>query len=193
MGSRLGLGTRLWTGGIAAGGILAGHLLTYRALVHDDHARLGVLERTGHVYWPWVVGVGVGLVVASVGGLLVAAGRDRGPRFDGRTVARRLMVPQCVLWLVLEMVERGLLAHHGTPLLDRFVLLGLIPQVLAALLITVSLAALSRAVRRLFSGSNRRGVSASPFVPRLAAQARRPPRAIPRGARWLRAPPLPAS
>jgi hypothetical protein len=95
-----------WAIGLAAGGVLAGHGLTY-ALVHPDgHERAGVLAATGHAYLHLLEGPGLVLaVVSAVAAVLVGLGHVR-PAPDPGSLFRRLAAIQVGAFVAMEVVER---------------------------------------------------------------------------------------
>ena len=95
-----------WAIGFAAGGVLAGHGLTY-ALVHPDgHERGGVLAATGHAYLHLLEGPGLVLALASaVAALLLGMGR-LGAAPDRGTLFRRLAAIQVGAFVAMEAIER---------------------------------------------------------------------------------------
>lgn len=95
-----------WAIGFAAGGVLAGHGLTY-ALVHPDgHERAGVLATTGHAYLHLLEGPGVVLALASVlAAALLGLGR-LGHAPDRRSLFRWLATVQVGGFVAMEIAER---------------------------------------------------------------------------------------
>jgi hypothetical protein len=93
--------------GIAAGGVLAGHWLTYLIVRPDHHDRAALLTVTGHGYLATVVDVALLLtLVASAAAFLSRLVRgDVMPEF--RSLAGRLGMFQVGAFVVLEVVERA--------------------------------------------------------------------------------------
>jgi hypothetical protein len=91
--------------GIAAGGVLAGHWLTYLIVRPDHHDRASLLATTGHGYLgavvevAWLVGL-VAIASAILGGLV----RSEPPSL--RSVAVRLGAFQLGAFVMLEIGER---------------------------------------------------------------------------------------
>ena len=95
-----------WALGLAAGGVLAGHGVTY-AIVHPDaHERAGVLAATGHAYLHLVEGPGLIVTVASAfSAVLVGFGR-LGPSRDRGSTFRRFAAIQIGAFAAIELGER---------------------------------------------------------------------------------------
>jgi hypothetical protein len=114
MGSR----RRLATLGVAVGGVLAGHWLTYQTVSPPSHAHETLLQDTGHAYLGVAndLGLLVGLAAFAVIflGRLTTAGTDTRP-----TITRRIVGFQVGAFLTMEVLERITarvplteLAHH---------------------------------------------------------------------------------
>jgi Flp pilus assembly pilin Flp len=93
--------------GIAVGGVLAGHWLTYVIVRPDHHDRASLLASTGHGYL--ATAVEVALLAALVAAAMVFLGRlvreDVTPGF--RSLAGRLGTFQIGAFVVLEVAERA--------------------------------------------------------------------------------------
>lgn len=150
----LGMRQRLaWlsTAPLMFAGLIAGHLLAYRLVYSDAHARADALARSGHAYLGYVpLALSVSLGVLLAGLALQAAAGFRGE--TRRPVASPLIVllPPTA-FVVQELAER--LAHTGhvpwTLVVQPAFLLGLafqLPFALAALLIAWALDSAARAV-----------------------------------------------
>jgi hypothetical protein len=174
MGPRIRLRTRLWLGGLAAGGVAVAHILAFLLAAPDPLRREQLLDDTGHGAWPLLVTVSMGALVVALAGF--AAGRLRDPRqvrparfYLG--TARRLVVMQVVGFLLLEAGERlatgkGLAVLSGLPF-ESVIAIGMVAQVLVALAGAMLLALLDRVVDGLV---------------RLFRQTARAPRSlVPRG------------
>jgi CDP-diglyceride synthetase len=153
----LGMRQRLaWlsTAPLMFAGLIAGHLLAYRLVYSDAHARADALARSGHAYLGYVpLALSVSLGVLLAGLALQAAAGFRGER--RRPVASPLVVllPP-IAFVVQEFAER--IAHTGqvpwTVVVQPAFLLGLafqLPFALAALLIAWALDSAARAVGRV--------------------------------------------
>ena len=118
---------RVSAGLLAAGGVVAGHMLTYSLAVPDPHERLELLVRTGHGYWSNAVVVALAAVVGAIALWIVQGLPDR--LWSG---APRLMTLQCGGFLALELLESLISGGH---LADRPLSLfavGLLCQVVVA-------------------------------------------------------------
>jgi hypothetical protein len=136
-------------------GLIAGHLLAYRLVYSDAHARADALARSGHAYFgyvPLALTVSLGVLL---GGLVLqaAAGFNGAPR---RALASPLIVLlPSIAFVVQEFGER--FVHTGqvpwTLVVQPAFLLGLafqLPFALAALLVAWVLDSAARAVGRAF-------------------------------------------
>ena len=104
--------------GVAVGGVLAGHWLTYQAVSPTPHAREALLHDTGHAYLGLANDIGLLVVLAAFAaiflGRLTTTGLDTGP-----TITRRIVGFQVGAFLAMEVLERVTagaplteLAHH---------------------------------------------------------------------------------
>jgi hypothetical protein len=174
---------------------MAGHWLTYLVGLPSGHLRGEVLLATGHGYWSSAVELAV---LAGLATVAVVARREVRAAFareltggDGpAAVAARLAVLQVMGFTALEVGERvsagaplaGLLQHH-------LFLLGVLVQLVVALVTALLLFLLARAVRTVAR------TLLSPRVARAAGREWRPPillgpvSAIPSGGAGPRAPP----
>jgi hypothetical protein len=193
MSPRIRRGTRLWLGGLAAGGVAVAHILAFFLVAPDPARRAAMLEATGHGAWPLVVSLAAGGVVAGLAGFAVRRGHEvrtpPRPLFGGIFV--RLAVLQVVGFVFLEALEH--LARHDA-------VLGLLgePVVLIGVALAAATAAIGAFLLVLLAGLIDRLVvllRALPRAPRaLAAPGLAddpPPRLrIVMGSVWLRGPPL---
>ena len=184
--SALNPGTGL---GLALGGVLAGHMLTYRVLDPDAHQRAEVLARTGHAYLHTANALGVVAVVVSLAALFLhgVLGRPDVPRRD---VVARVLGFQVSAFLAMEIVER-LIAGAGLSHLGSVVLVGVPAQLLVGAAICALIALTVRAGRAV-TGSAREVVWARPAERRSPPSTARPRRVELVGAALGRAPPLPS-
>lgn len=152
MGPRIRLRTRLWLGGLAAGGVAVAHILAFLLAAPDPFRREQLLKTTGHGGWPLLVTVAMGALVVALAGFAVSRLRDprqgRAPFYLG--TARRLVIMQVVGFLLLEAGERlatgkGLAGLSGLPL-ESVIAIGLVAQVLVALAGAMLLVLLDRVV-----------------------------------------------
>src|SRR5919109_779376 len=136
MGPRIPAGTRLWLGGLAAGGVVAAHALAFLVVAPDPVRREQLLDATGHKGWPLVVSVLMGvLVVGLVGFAADSLRRGRIARVPLGTVGRLIFL-QGVGFVLLEGLERlatgrGLGALVELPS-EPVIAIGLALQVLLA-------------------------------------------------------------
>jgi len=153
MGPRIRLRTRLWLGGLAAGGVAVAHILAFLLAAPDPFRREQLLKATGHGAWPLLVTVAMGALVVALAGF--AVGRLRHPRRVRQApfylgTARRLVIMQVVGFLLLEAGERlaagkGLAGLAGLPF-ESVIAIGVVAQVLVALAGAMLLALLDRVV-----------------------------------------------
>lgn len=150
---------RLWLGGLATAGMVAGHQLGYLLAIPGADHRQVLLERTGHAHWGAVGAIALGLLIANL--YHAALGRLRS--FDGRFgddrrilwhSASRLFVLQPAAFVVLEMLERIIARQPITQVLSESpFIFGLACQVLfalaGALLLVLVLRAVAAVARRL--------------------------------------------
>jgi hypothetical protein len=114
--------------GIAVGGVLAGHWLTYVAVAPAEEARAAILHHTGHAY----IGMAndLGLVVALTAMAAMFVGQLTGPgqahQLRGTTV--RVVRFQVCAFIILEVLER---LTAGSPLAE-LVRSGVLPIGIAA-------------------------------------------------------------
>jgi hypothetical protein len=153
MGPPLSLRTRLWIGGLAAGGVAIAHTVAFLVAAPDPLRREELLDATGHGSWPLIVAIAMGALVAALTGFV--AGRFRGhhstaPAALFRGTAVRLVPLQVVAFVILEALERLVMGHVPTDLLGEPVLvIGLIAQPLVALAGSLLLTLFARLVDRL--------------------------------------------
>jgi hypothetical protein len=169
--------SRSWAGFVVPGaggaGLLAGHALVYRLTHPDVVLRNQILERTGHAYLRPASFVAASLAVASAMLILRIGYRSVHDRhcaslpWAGSAVA--LGVVQTAGFVVQELVERVV---TGAPLHDfggRFLLLGIVVQVLVALVAAFVAVVLFRA-GRCAAGSGSRVRALAPQARGIVAQ-----------------------
>ena len=189
------LRTRLWLGGLAAGGVAVAHVLAFLVVAPDAVLRAELLADSGHGALPVMLSLAMGALVAGLAGFaLRRAGDDHTPpRALFRSTLVRLAPLHVAGFLVLEAAER--LARHDPSELPGFLTE---PVVLIGLLLAAATAVVSAALLVLFAGLIDRLVRflrALPRAPRvLAAPLAEDP--LPRttialGSISLRGPPLP--
>jgi hypothetical protein len=153
MGPPLRLPTRLWLGGLAAGGAALAHVLAFVGAAPDPLRRGRLLEETGHAAWPAIVSVALAALVVAL--VRFAVGRIRQddrlrPGALWRLTAGRLMALQVLGFVALEAVERLASGHAlGQVLGEPVVLIGVALQVVVALGGAALLVLLARVVDRL--------------------------------------------
>jgi hypothetical protein len=142
------LRTRLWLGGLAAGGVMAAHLVAFFLVAPDPSQRAELLEATGHGAWAVLVSLALGAMVAGLAGFAVGRIRegDAPPGTLYRGTLGRLLALQVLGFVLLEALER--LAHHPGDLLG---FLGE-PVVLIGLVLAAATAAVGAALIVLFAG-----------------------------------------
>jgi hypothetical protein len=132
-------------------GLIAGHLLAYRLVYSDAHARADALARSGHAYFGYVpLALSVSLGVLLAGLALQAISGFRGEQRRAATSPLIVLLPPAA-FVVQEFIER--LAHNGhmpwTVVVQPAFLLGLafqLPFALAALIVAWLLDSAARAV-----------------------------------------------
>jgi hypothetical protein len=153
MGPPLRLPTRLWLGGVAAGGAALSHVLAFMVAAPDPVRRGRLLEETGHAAWPVIVSVALAALVVALARF--AVGRihrsDRPPAGAlWHPTAVRLMVLQTLGFVGLEAVERLASGHALKGVLgEPVVLIGVALQIFVALGAAALLVLLARLVDRL--------------------------------------------
>jgi hypothetical protein len=173
-------------GGLAAAGVFGGHVLTY-ALVVERHEH-PLLVDVAHGYLPFA-----GLTVAVLGFVALLAGIASGYVGGGTpalwTVARRLALLQAAAFTALEVLERLAVGASLSDLAGPLLVVGLLVQLLAALLSALLLGGLRRVgqaiarthARAIPSGVRRVIPSGNDFAPRrrpTPIAGRAPPEAL---------------
>ncbi|MGH9191616.1 MAG: hypothetical protein ACRDZ0_03970 [Acidimicrobiales bacterium] len=182
---------RLWIGGLASGGVVAGHALAFTLVAPHPAQRQALLSETGHGAWPLLVPMAMGALVAGLAGFTVGQLRDERPLPPAarlRGAAGRLVPLQLAAYLLLEALERLASGHQLSELPGEPVIaIGLATQALVALAGAVLLTLFARFVDRL-GRLFRQDLRAPrllvvPGAPAIALARRRPARgpASPRG------------
>ncbi len=142
--------------GAAAAGLVLGHALAYLIAIPDPHQRAFALQRAGHAYLPALDQAVMMLAIAGVAAIVVRAFARKG---DGATerfgrVAALLVVVQTFAFASQEVLERlvsgaplGELAH------DQILVIGVLVQVLVAIVAAAVLWLLARTSSRLAATS----------------------------------------
>ncbi len=128
--------------GLALGGVLVGHSLTYRVLVPDAHARAVTLADTGHAYLGGANMLGLVAAVAALS-ILFLGRLLRGTAASPR-VAVRLMAFQLTTFAAMEVLER-LGSGAGVRQLLPALLVGIPTQIVVAGIVAVLVRCILRA------------------------------------------------
>jgi hypothetical protein len=150
MSPRIRTGTRLWLGGLAAGGVAAAHALAFLLVAPDPARRQQLLDSTGHGGWPLVVSVAMGALVVGLAGFAAGSLRRGRRAWIPSGTAGRLILLQGIGFFLLEGLERlatgkGLGALIELPF-EPVMAVGLVLQVLLALAGAMLLALLGRII-----------------------------------------------
>ena len=175
--------------GLALGGVLAGHTITYLVLEPDAHQRAEVLARSGHAYLHVANALGVAAVVVSLAVLFLHGVLGR-PEVARRALLGRFLAFQISAFLAMEIVER-LIAGSGLAHIGSVALVGVPTQLLVGIAIC-GLIALTVRVGRAVTGSPREVVWARPAATLTSPPPSRPRRIELTGDALGRAPPLPS-
>jgi len=108
-GARLGEAPRRALAPAAAGGLVAGHFLTYVFIAPAGPARAVLLQHTGHAYFPRAVAAAAALGALAMGAAAARGVARRHPRsrsLGWRPLAVRMACAQALGFVVLEIVER---------------------------------------------------------------------------------------
>ncbi|MGH2722848.1 MAG: hypothetical protein ACRDI0_01040 [Actinomycetota bacterium] len=153
MGLPMRLPTRLWLGGLAAGGAALTHVLAFVVAAPDPVRRGRLLEETGHAAWPVIVSVALAALVVALARFAVGRIHQADLPAPGalwRLTAGRLMVLQTLAFVGLEAVERLTSGHELDRLLvEPVVLIGVVLQVVVSLGAATLLVLLAHLVDRL--------------------------------------------
>jgi hypothetical protein len=138
---------RGYLAGLAAGGVVVTHWLSYFVAAPDSHQREALLARTGHQFWPYVVAVALGAVVAALAGFAArpAALEDRAGSLRATTL--RLTALQVPAWVLLEAVERAAASGRVGEILHE------VPVLLIGVGVQLMVAGLGALVLRALSGA----------------------------------------
>jgi hypothetical protein len=171
--------SRLWLGGLALFGIVAGHSLAFWFAAPDPHEHSELLASTGHQYWSMVVAIALGGLVAAASSFTakLARRRDREYGLTGTFtfVAPRLAMLQMGGFIALEAGERAVV-HGGIGHLlgEPVVIAGLVLQVVVALVAAAILALVALTVRAFLGDGPRRPARRAGVLPRPARLLLRP-------------------
>jgi len=189
-------GTRLAAIGIASGGVLLSHWLTYLTQVPNAADRASVLGGTAHGYLSVAGELATVLVAVTVGamfvGRIVAAGAGPTP---GRSLAVRLAVLQSGTFLGMEVLERLLAGAPLDELRGTILPFGVAINIVVALLGAFLVRSVLRVADRVAAGVPGRTIrtplrAVARVTSPAAGRMRRRPSLGPRA---VRGPPTPAS
>jgi hypothetical protein len=140
---------RIATMGIAVGGVLAGHGLTYLAVAPAASARTAILRQTGHAYLGLANDMELVVALAALATMFIGQLTDPTPvgRLPG--IATRVIRFQVCAFVLLEVLER---VTAGAPLAE-LVRTGILPIGIAAQVAIGYLAA--QAIRWLLRSADR--------------------------------------
>lgn len=150
--SRRSARARPWVSGVAVGGVLVGHAVTYGFVRPDEHARESLLAATGHAYLHLANESGLLLaLIALAVALLGRVSRRRGVDAPSiGTLFRSLAGFQVAVFLAMEVLERVSSGATLSGMLDGGLLpLGVLAQLLIAVLGSFLIHHLLRAADRL--------------------------------------------
>ena len=157
---------RVATLGIAVGGVLAGHWLTYLVVAPVAGARTSLLHQTGHAYLGMANDVALVFALAALATMFIGqlSSAERGRQFPGLTT--RVIRFQVCAFVLMEVLER---VTAGSPLAE-LIHTGILPIGIAAQAGIGYLAArairwLLRTADRVAAALGRPAVPARRFVP----------------------------
>ena len=154
---------RLATLGVAVGGVLTGHWLTYQVVAPAGHARTTLLRATGHAYLGFANDLALILALSAfaamfVGQLSTGSGTDR-----VAGVARRVVAFQVSAFVLMEVLER---VTAGAPL-GGLIRTGVLPIGIATQAVVALVAAAS--IRWILRVADRVAAALSRPAPALRA------------------------
>jgi hypothetical protein len=175
--------------------MLGSHWLAYLLAAPGSHARAELLDTTGHGYWPLASTFGVAALVIGLVSFVATRFRARTPGPLGRnrlfvTSLLALLALQVGGFTALEVIERVLAGHSVglANLLEPTMVIGVVIQVLAALVAAVVLTAIAAVVDLIAYGTRRPQTTPAPLTKLASLIAA--PRLLPAtGASSLRGPP----
>ncbi len=141
---------RLATLGVAVGGVLTGHWLTYQVVSPGGHARTTLLRLTGHAYLGFANDIALILALSAFAALFVgqlSAATDSAGAGD---ITRRVVAFQVSAFLLMEVLERLTAGASLGELVGAGVLpVGIAMQVAVALIVAASIRWLLRVAERI--------------------------------------------
>jgi len=177
-----------WVGAAAGAGVVVTHWLTYRIVAADHHHRAELLRETGHAHWPIVSTVVLTVFTVVSMRSCVRTWRQRlQPRLVAADICR-LVAVQAALWVLVEVGERIAVDRLATLGDHPVLLVGLVVQVVVALL-GAMLSWLACRVVVALAARRRRGRSRPASVSAPAGAAPRVRLSLMAGAHGLRGPP----
>ena len=132
----------------AAGGLVAGHFLTYVFLSPAGPQRAAFLRQTGHGYFPRAIAVGAALGAIAMGATAARGFMRSAPasvRISLRSLAIRFAAIQAIGFVALEVVER-MVVHAPLAGLIAVLPAGFMVETIVAVAISWLLCATERAV-----------------------------------------------
>jgi hypothetical protein len=152
--------------GLAWGGTILGHLSAYVLAFPGHGARGSHLAATGHGSFRTVMLTAAAAVAVAVGITVLRALRP-GPIFAVPRLAVTLAAIQVPAFILLEMAERGF--DPAAAATDPAVLIGLVMQLVVAMLLSLAVMGLAHSVRAMVASVGLHGRSPStPRPPRPA-------------------------
>ncbi len=156
---------RVATLGVAVGGVLTGHWLTYEVVSPGGHARTTLLRVTGHAYLGFANDLALILALSAFAAMFV--GQLSAANGTGRAVGitRRVVAFQVSAFVLMEVLER---VTAGAPL-DALVRTGVLPvgvatQAIVALVAAASIRWILRVADRVAAVLSRPAVSPRTIV-----------------------------
>lgn len=176
--------------GIAVGGVLAGHWLTYRLLSPHAHVRDRLLADTGHGYLQVANDLGLAVVIGALAAMVLGRMIRRPAQPSAGHWFARLAAVGAGAFTLMEVVER---LSSGAPLADllRHGLLpaGIVIQVLVAAVSALAIRWLLRAVDRIQGALAAVATLPRPLFVGVAAVGWHPPLRLVTAADGIRGPP----
>ena len=143
MRTSVGVRERIYLALLGFAGTLAAHSIAYWLVAPDPHHHAGLMLSTGHGYWGVVTPLAMGLAVAGIAGALISRS-GASARFS--VVAARAVALQLVAFFAMETIERATVGGSLAVIKEPVVLVGLVVQMLIALVIAGLLLVLTRAL-----------------------------------------------
>jgi len=161
---------RAWLGALAFAGAVGGHMLAYALVEPGEHERTELLLSTGHGLWPVVAALALAALVAGLAGCLRDGARCLlGPPYHRAlyaSTAGTLAAVQVCSFVLLETAERTLAHGHLHHVMgEPAVVVGMVVQVVSALIGAALLVLFERVVEHLRDREPRSAVRSAPSVP----------------------------